>query len=123
MRGFSPDGVEAGRPARMTQMAFVRLSTQPTVVKTTITASDAVSILESNISAPEHEFWPLEHPFHEMNHEIRQRLVGHRQVTDAVLLDLAIRKGGCLATFDSGVESLLAADSKYRSTLEILTPE
>ncbi len=107
----------------VTQMAFVRLSTQPTVVKTTITASDAVSILESNISAPEHEFWPLEHSFHEVEQEIRQRLVGHRQVTDAVLLDLAIRRGGCLATFDSGVESLLAADSKYRSALEILTAE
>jgi len=104
-------------------MAFVRLSTQPAVVKTTITASDAVSILESNMSAPEHEFWPLERPFHEMEHEIRQRLVGHRQVTDAVLLDLAIRKGGCLTTFDSGVESLLAADSKYRSALEILPAE
>jgi predicted nucleic acid-binding protein len=104
-------------------MGFVRLSTQPAIVKTTIAGSDAVSILESNVLAPEHEFWPLERPFHEMEREIRQRLMGHRQVTDAVLLDLAIRRGGCLATFDRGIASLLAADSKYRSALEILPAE
>jgi hypothetical protein len=104
----------------VTEMAFVRLSTQPGVVKTTITVSDAVSILEANVSAPDHEFWPLERPFHEIELEIGRRLMGHRQVTDAVLLDLAIRRGGCLATFDRGVESLLDTDSKYRSALEVL---
>lgn len=107
----------------VTQMGFVRLSTQPAVVKTTIAGSDAVSILESNVSAAEHEFWPLEHPFHEMEGEIRQRLLGHRQVQDAALLDLAIRKGGCLATFDRGIESLLATDSEYCSALVVLPVE
>ncbi len=41
--------------------------------------------------------------------EIRARVVGHRQLTDAVLLDLAIRHQGRLATFDSEHSGAVAA--------------
>ena len=37
----------------------------------------------------------------------RAQLVGYRQVTDAYLLGLSIRKAGRLATLDRGVISLL----------------
>jgi len=38
-------------------------------------------------------------------------LVGFRQVTDAHLLTLAIRRGGRLATFDRGIVELLPKGS------------
>jgi len=41
----------------------------------------------------------------------------------ALLLDLAIRRGGKLATFDRRAENLLAPGSAHRCALEILAME
>ena len=107
----------------LTQLAFVRLSSQPSVAKTTVTVSEAMRALESNLSAPEHEFWTLEQGVPEIHPEIRRRLMGHHQLADAFLLDLAIRKEGKLATFDRRLEQLLEPGSDHRSSLEILPAE
>jgi predicted nucleic acid-binding protein len=40
------------------------------------------------------------------------RLVGYRQVTDAHLLTMALRRGGALATFDRDVLELSPNDSQ-----------
>lgn len=103
----------------LTQIAFVRLSAQPAVVRATITIPAALRFLETAVSAPEHEFWSLDYGL-DVLPEIRERLMGHQQLTDAVLLDLAIRKGGKLATFDRRIETLLPRDSPHRAALEIL---
>lgn len=107
----------------LTQAAFVRLSSQPAVVKTSITVAEAWRALEANLAAREHEFWPLENSINEIIPEIRERVIGHHQVTDAWLLDLAIRRRGKLATLDRRVENLLAAGSVQRRALEILPAE
>jgi predicted nucleic acid-binding protein len=49
-------------------------------------------------------------------------LKGFQQVTDAYLLGLAIRKGGVLATFDSGITALAGAGSGYLKSVRILEP-
>ena len=103
----------------LTQLAFVRLSAQPAVVNTIVSVSEALQILEANTSTPEHKFWPLDYGLNLLP-EIRARLMGHQQQTDAVLLDLAIRRGGKLATFDRRLENLLAPGSPHGSALEIL---
>jgi predicted nucleic acid-binding protein len=41
-----------------------------------------------------------------------QRLLGHRQVTDAYLLALAVRQNGCLATFDQRIRPDLVFGAK-----------
>ena len=118
----------AGRNSRrwatcaLTQLGFVRLSSQPSVVKITITVSEALRALDANVASPDHEFWVMTQGFSEMLPDIRQRLMGHHQLTDAMLLDLAIQRGGTLATFDRRVDSLLPPDSEHRSALEILQP-
>jgi len=76
--------------------------------------------LEISLAEPGHVFWPLEHGIHELQPEIRERLAGHRQLTDALLLELAIRNGGRLATFDRRIEDLLAPDSSHRDALDVL---
>lgn len=103
-----------------TQAAFVRLSSQPAVVKVAVTVQDAVRTLQAAIVANEHRFWPIEHGIADLVPEIRGRLMGHGQVMDALLLDLAIRNGGKLVTFDRRVERLLNSDSQHRRALEIL---
>ena len=107
----------------LTQLAFVRLSSEPAVVKTTVAVVEAVRVLQIAVSAAEHEFWPMEQGFLQILPEIRDRLMGHHQLADAVLLDLAIRRGGKLATLDRRVESLLPPGSPHRSALEILPVE
>jgi len=116
----------AGRSSRkwatcaLTQLAFVRLSSQPSVVKTTMTVSEALQALDANVALPDHEFWPMAEGFTDMLPDIRQRLMGHQQLADALLLDLAIKRSGALATFDRRVDSLLPPDSEHRSALDIL---
>ena len=48
----------------------------------------------------------------ELPNEILARLQGYRQVTDAVLLSAAMRRGGELATFDTGLASLVTATGR-----------
>jgi len=104
-----------------TQLAFLRLSIQPVVVKTAITFADALAGLATSLAAPEHEFWPLDYPVVEILPEIRSRLVGHQQLGDALLLDLAIRRSGRLATFDRRLYRLLAAESPHQGAVELLS--
>ena len=54
-----------------------------------------------------HRFRRLESGLADVREEIRARVVGHNQLTDAVLLDLAIRHEGRLATFDRRILGLL----------------
>lgn len=107
----------------LTQLAFLRLSVQPAIVKRFVTMADAQRILSANLAATDHEFWPLEHPATEVIPEIGKRLVGHNQLTDALLLDLAIRRQGRLATFDQRIRNLLEPQSQHLACLEILSPE
>ena len=51
----------------------------------------------------------------------RQRLLGHRQVTDAHLLALALRHRGRLAAFDRGIAELV--EQEYRRVVEVLSLE
>src|SRR5579871_6360900 len=77
-----------------TQTSFLRLSMQPAVVKTAIGFEDALKSLTASIGAAEHQFWPLDSSISDLLPEIRGRIGGHHQITDALLLDLAIRRGG-----------------------------
>ena len=103
----------------LTELAFLRLSTQPAVVRMMITMPSALAVLEANLAAPEHEFWPMDHSVSEVLPEIRDRIRGPAQLTDGFLLDLAIRRGAKLATFDRRVAGLLPPGSPHEANLQI----
>jgi uncharacterized protein len=103
-----------------TQMAFLRLSLQPAVVKAVIGFADALQALETSTASKRHSFWALDSPFTAIADEIRTRLAGHNQLADALLLHLAIRKGGTLATFDRRIAALLPPDSPNRAAVELI---
>ena len=83
----------------LTQLGFVRLAMQPAVVKIPILFADVMEALAEMTANGAHRLWPLEGGLADVRDEIRARIVGHHQLTDAVLLDLAIRHQGRLATF------------------------
>ena len=93
----------------LTQLAFVRLSSNPRVAGEAISPAQAMQALGAMAAQAQHEYWddapaPLELP--PMSHPA---LVGHRQVTDAYLLALAAQRGQCLATLDRGLVSFAQA--------------
>jgi len=51
----------------------------------------------------DHEFWPDEVSLLDETLVDFSRLHGHRQVTDAYLLALAVRRGGAIASFDTAL--------------------
>ena len=120
---FSANRARGWATCPHTQLAFLRLSAQPAVVGVAITMADAMALLGENLTAPDHEFWPLDYPVTNVMPEIRERIVGHHQLADGLLLDLAIRRQGRLATFDQRIAALLPAQSPHLARLEILSVE
>ena len=87
----------------LTQLAFVRLTSNPRVVGDTISPAQAMQALASMTDQPQHEYWadapePLQVPT-----LTSAALVGRRQVTDAYLLGMAVLRRQCLATLDRGL--------------------
>lgn len=104
----------------LTQLGFVRLSMQPAAVKTPILFGDVMEALARMTAHGAHRFWPLEGGLADVDEAIRGRLVGHHQLTDAVLLDLAKRHQGRLATFDRKILGLLPPGSASGEAVAII---
>ena len=63
-------------------------------------SASAWQTLESILSHPKHHFWDDNFGYQELSpHPIQ----GHRQITDAWLINLSKRQKGKLATFDKGL--------------------
>ena len=93
----------------LTQLAFVRLTSNPQVVGQRITPEQAMHALATMTAQPQHVYWhdtPEPLAMATLN---SAALVGHRQVTDAYLLGLAAHQRQCLATLDRGLVSFAQA--------------
>lgn len=105
----------------ISQAGFVRLHSQRLITGMEITAQEAIRVLERNcVPSMNHAFWPHESSVADLLPEIRRRLIGHKQLTDAILLDLAIRKGARFVTLDRLVRRLLPVDSPHQSAIEVI---
>ena len=95
----------------LTQLAFVRISSNPKIIRDARNPAAASALLRQLTELPNHVFWPDRLDVAELRAFESVRLVGHRQVTDAYLVELARANGGRVATLDGGlVESLPQAD-------------
>lgn len=106
---FDSVGHKAWASCPLTQVAFVRISSNPKIIPDAVSPHDALAALVKITALAGHHFWPdVIAPAHEGTFA-SLALVGHRQVTDAYLLALAQHNEGKLATFDKGVSDLLPA--------------
>ena len=96
----------------LTESGFVRVSCNPSVVHHTVTPSDAIALLRRLRQSESHSFWPLDRSVIALPDDILARIQGYRQITDAVLLAAAIRRGGQLATLDGGLARLVAENRR-----------
>ena len=95
----------------VTEAGFVRVSSNARVIPESRTPAQAIDLLGRMRRLPGHTFWTDDVSPAHPDAAAFGRLVGHRQVTDAHLLTLAIRRGERLATFDRGVLDLEPASS------------
>ena len=89
----------------LTQLAFVRLTSNPKVVGNDITPAEAMQALAAMAAQPAHEYWEDAPAPLQLATLQSAALVGHRQVTDAYLLGLAVLREQRLATLDRGLVS------------------
>jgi toxin-antitoxin system PIN domain toxin len=84
----------------ITQGSLVRL-----LIREGQSAMTARAILSGATSDARHEFWPDDIQYTNVPSE---GIIGHRQVTDAYLAQLARAHGGRIATFDQGLAKVHA---------------
>jgi len=122
-RWFARNARHGWATCPVTQAAFVRIVSNPAFSRDALTPREAIKLLSANLEHRYHVFWAGDISFADAVAPCRDRLVGHRQVTDAYLLGMAIHKEGRLATLDKGVLALLAEDSPDRQRVDIITSE
>ena len=103
-----------------TQAGFIRIISNPAVTAGAITPEQAVQTLCANLHHRRHRFWPAEIGYPRALEILGIPLVGHRQVTDAYLLALAIHHQGKLATFDRALLSLLPSKHPHEHSIELV---
>ena len=96
----------------LTEAGFVRVSCTPSVVRHSVTPLDAIAVLKQLTRLGSHHFWPLNRSIVELPRAVGDRIQGYRQITDAVLLAVAMQHHGQLATLDTGLYGLVAESDR-----------
>ena len=97
----------------VTEAGFVRIAASPLVGKKSI--ADAMRMLEEIAALPNVAHLPISNSWLELVRPITPHLHGYRQVTDALLLGLAIRQNAVLVTLDRRIQAL--AGEAYAANL------
>ena len=106
MKWFVRNSKSGWTTCPITQCAFVRILSNPAFSSRALSPQNALATLEMNLKHPGHRFWPDEIPITTMLQRFGVKLMGHRQVTDAYLLALALHHRALLATMDESIAEL-----------------
>jgi hypothetical protein len=105
----------------LTQSSFVRVSSNRHAIPQARSPQEAALLLKQIVLLAGHSFWSDDVAFAASRHVSIEKVVGYRQVTDAHLLALALRRGGRLATLDAGIRSLVPAGWSPAQVVAVLT--
>jgi toxin-antitoxin system PIN domain toxin len=99
----------------LTQLGFIRLSSNPAAIPTAKGPGEAAALLEAMVADPLHVYLEsLPCPVAKGCREAFARILGSRQVTDAYLLTLARRNRAIFVTFDTKLEGLADPETRIR---------
>ena len=104
----------------MTQTAFVRISSNAKIIDGAVTPQEALALLRQMVRQSGHHFWADDLNLAAATNGPFARLGGHRQMTDAYLLALAMAKRGMLVTLDRGVSALVPQDRRADDVLTVI---
>jgi len=105
-RWFATQQRDGWATCSVTQAGFVRVSSNPRVLQDAISVTQAVATLAAAIATPGHHLLTDGAGFVDNPLVPHDRLVGHQQVTDALLVAIAKQHHATLATLDGGLSSL-----------------
>lgn len=116
-RWFTDNKAQGWATTPVTELGFVRVSSNKRVIPSASTPGAALNVLRSLCTQRGHEFWPdntrlIDPPF------ALDRLGAYRQVTDVHLAALAAARDACLVTLDKGVAE--AIGGSWQETVELL---
>ena len=117
---FARVGNRAWATCPLTQLAFLRISSNSKIIPEAVTPRAGLEMLRRIIAVPGHEFWADDVPPTEAAVFESVALVGHRQITDAYLLALAQRRKGKLATLDGGIAELIPARNERARRIAVV---
>jgi hypothetical protein len=100
---FRDKGGSGWATCPITELGFVRVSSNPKVLPSSISPAAALGVLTALRAAGRHRFVPNDVSVVAADFP---HISGHRQLTDALLLTLVRRSGMRLVTFDTGVAGL-----------------
>jgi toxin-antitoxin system PIN domain toxin len=109
---FQLFGRKAWATCPLTQLAFIRISSNPKIIAGAVSPREALEVLQRIIEVPGHHFWPDSLVPASATVFRSVAFAGHRQVTDGYLLALAQHHKGKLATFDRGVAELIPVSAE-----------
>jgi uncharacterized protein len=91
------------------QNGVARILSQPAYSSgAQFSVQSVVHVLRDFCAAVDHQFWADSVALVNAETFDESRLMGHRQITDAYLLALAVANGGVLVTFDSAIAATRA---------------
>lgn len=95
------------------EAGLVRIMSGPRYPSATI--EEAFEVLEQVQQYPGYHYWPISDSFLSVTRPFRERIFGYRQITDAYLLGLAIKRNAVLVTLDQGIKYM--AGQRYQQHL------
>ena len=104
----------------LTQLGFVRLSSNPSFTSDAVTPAAALGMLREMTAMDGHAFFPDDVDCMSGAFAAGMRVSGHRQVTDAYLLSLARARSACLVTLDCRMGRLLPPGERSSPHLRIV---
>ncbi|MEO7166084.1 MAG: TA system VapC family ribonuclease toxin [Chthoniobacterales bacterium] len=97
-RWFRAESKNGWATCALTQLGFVRLSSNPAYTPAAVPPQQAAALLSELLAHKQHHFWPSPDA---KNPAIYLQALGHQQVNDAYLVALARRQRSRLVTLDS----------------------
>lgn len=120
-RWFDSKSRGAWATCAITQLAFVRISSNPKIIPEAVAPRSAHAALCALTGLRGHVYWEALPAPAQCATLKAVSMVGHLQVTDAYLLDLARHHVGRLITFDKGLLALaMAVDRKSASRVVLI---
>lgn len=101
----------------------MRVSSNAHILPGARSPREALALLRRIAGLPDHVFWQDDISIATSEFIDETRLLGHRQVTDAHLLALALRHGGRLATRDREITHLVPVSHSVKTAVRLVLDE
>ena len=99
---FEEEGHKSWSTCPLTQLAFLRISSNPKIISTAVAPRAAVQSLNDVVALKGHVFWADDLRVNDLHCFNSNALVGHRQITDAYLIELAKHNRGKISSTFAG---------------------